>query len=359
MASVSPLFNINNQNAYTGENWQQHPVLLVKNNDEQICEFPMSKNTTFKFGRSWTEEPRHKFMDNDQEINFVTLTGSKDLTVSALVASADNIDNKSVVFTVHKDAAFTGWPVNYLGTEKREVTKNCEDKVRTMTMSREDNRVFQHQIGRKQSYTFQVKWPPILTRQMTQVNTEAPETQECVDPPQTFENDQTLDYVPPEGSGGAGGAGGPGRVGGAGGAGGVGGAGGADKAVDDLDEQTIQKIFKQINPTKLCQAWTVYALHDKNEAHVLELINEAVMKMEQLQAKGERLRFGEEVETGKIWNKWAKEEANKHVYAKYFPIAQRFNSENKDKRPQRRKRKAEDTRGRTRAEQYLEGDNSD
>lgn len=346
MASVSPLFAINNKHAFTGDNWQKHPVLLGKYNDQKLFEFAMPMNTTFTFGRSWSEEPMHKIIDidNDQEINFVTLTGSADHKLSSYVASADNIDNKSVVFTIHKDSAATGWPVNYLGTEKREVIKDCDDKVRTMTMSRQDNRVFKHQPTRNDSYTFQVIWPKNLTRAMTLVNTEAPETQECADPPQTLENDETIDYAPSYGSG----------EGSAGGAGRAGAAGGADARVGLLDKQTIKAITDQMDPTKIYTAFKAYALNEKNEGHILEL---SLQVEENFTDK--RMPFGTETQASFLWFEWAKKPENKSVLDAYSKIATDFNTAHKDQRPERKKRKANArTGGRTGADRYT-GDESD
>ena len=184
----SPFFQPNNNNAYTGDNSEKHPELLIFDlNDHRICNFKIPLNTEVSCGRTWA---------GNQTKNFVALAGIDDTFVSSQVATVFNADNKQVTITCHKMTLATGWPVWTRGEEMYKFNATTKSQERVITFSRGDNEPLTHKATREMQFTFQVKWPKNqMQRQMTQAYSEPPETLPNREPSMTLQNDQTQQYA--------------------------------------------------------------------------------------------------------------------------------------------------------------------
>jgi hypothetical protein len=331
--TFTPFFDSNNELAYTGDDKKKHPTLRITDkSDGLVCSFKLPLETTFTAGRTW---------ENNTTENFITLADKDAHFVSAGVASICNVDNKNVTVVANKPTLSTGWPAWYRGDEKLTIDEDTTEKDKTFTFNRDDNRPITHKCSRETEYTFKVIFPKprLQERAKTWVNNEPPETLANYEPPATLVVDDTLDYTPPSGA--------------------------ASKlstapkksapSARVIDASTVDDIIKDLDITKVVNAWHVYNADPVNIDHIHKLKADIDTKF----PEGTPVPFGKPNQIAKAWWVWAKKEENEEIVKVYAKIATDFNTANKANRPERKKRKAHvEKGGRTKARKYL-ADESD
>jgi len=327
----TPFYESNNELAYTGDDKKKHPTLrIIDKSDGRICNFKLPLGTTFTAGRTW---------ENNTTENFITLTDKDTRIVSAEVVSICNVDNKNVTVVAKKPTFLsTGWPAWYRGDEKLTIDKDTTEEDKTFTINRDDKRPITHKCGKETHYTFSVIFPkPRLERAETWVNYEPQETLANYGPQETLVIDETLDYSPPSGA--------------------VSKLSTVPKkaapSVRVIDASTVDDIIKDLDPTKVVNAWHVYNADPVNIDHIHKLKADIDTKF----PEGTPVPFGKPNQISKAWWIWAKKEENEEIVKVYAKIATDFNTANKANRPERKKRKANvKTGGRTKARKYLPDD---
>jgi hypothetical protein len=337
--TFTPFYESNNELAYTGDDKKKHPTLRITDkSDSRICNLRLPLGTIYTAGRTW---------ENNATENFITLADKDTHSVSAGVISICNVDNKNVTVVAKKPTLSTGWPAWYRGDEKLTIDEDTTEKDKTFTINRDDKRPITHKCGRETEYTFSVIFPkPNMERAKTWVNNEPQETQANYEPQETQANyepqatlviDDTLDYTPPSGA--------------------------ASKlstapkkstpSARVIDASTVDDIIKDLDPTKVVNAWHVYNADPVNIDHIHKLKADIDTKF----PEGTPVPFGKPNQIAKAWWVWAKKEENEEIVKVYAKIATDFNTANKANRPERKKRKANaKTGGRTTARKYIVDD---
>jgi len=328
--TFTPFYESNNELAYTGDDMKKHPTLRITDKSgSRFCNMRLPLETTFIAGRTW---------ENNATENFITLADKDTHTVSAEVVTICNVDNKNVTVVAKKATLSTGWPVWYRGDEKLTIPTDMKEEEKTFTINRDDKRPITHKCTQETHYTFRVIFPkPPLGRAETMVNYEPPETLANYGPQETLVIDETMDYTPPSGA--------------------------ASKlstvpkkaapSARVIDASTVDDIIKDLDITKVVNAWHVYNADPVNIDHIHKLKADIDTKF----PEGTPVPFGKPNQIAKAWWVWAKKEENEEIVKVYAKIATDFNTANKANRPERKKRKANaKTGGRTTARKYIVDD---
>lgn len=321
----------NNKLNYKGTGYLHAPILTIRTTlGHWIVKVVVQPDNEFEIGRANTNMPEHP--------NKYVIMPYNDDFVSRLVAKFLYKNDGDVTFTLVKVAEDSD-PLTYPKWKVDDEEIDSPQKNLVITLARGAPKTITHMVTEKFGYNIEFEWPLMRCKTVSY-------RAQILAGPETLPIDLTQEY-----DNGAGAPAGAGGAGGAGRASGAGGAGGAGAAVNVIDDKVVKDIIDRLDKTQIVNAYHIYSMNPDNKLHMDDLRAEIDTKF----PEGTPVPFGKPNQVAKAWWKWAKEEANADIVKVYAKIATDFNLENKDNRPERKKRQANDKKGpKTKARKYVE-----